>query len=371
MAEQALLKDQLGFAAIAELRQRITAVFPEFDGQAFEDKASQGLTQLELKARVSHIIDALADFLPTGFCKTARILEQLADNWVAQQPERNWTSYAAWPVIDFVSVHGLAYPQRAFAVLEKLTPLFTAEFAIRPFVEHHFELSYQQMLHWAEHKNEHVRRLASEGLRPRLPWASQLQPLRQDPTPLWPLLNKLKADPSLYVRRSVANNLNDISKDHPEQVLAVCSSWQQDNNKDINWVIRHGLRTLIKSGTKAVYPLLGFSEKPKLLDTVLRLSSENVAVGEALAFSFEFESEQVQSLVIDYRIHFVRANGTQGAKVFKWKNIQLRTHEKQRLNKQHSFKPISTRRYYPGTHGVDVLINGETVARAEFELTYR
>lgn len=369
MAEQTLLKDQLGFAAIAELCQRITAVFPEFDGQGFEDKALKGLTQLELKARVSHIIDALAVFLPTGFCETARILEQLANNWLSHQPERNWTSYAAWPVIDFVSVYGLAYPQRAFALLEKLTPLFTAEFAIRPFLHQHFELSYEQMLHWAEHKNEHVRRLASEGLRPRLPWASQLQSLRQDPTPLWPLLNKLKADPSLYVRRSVANNLNDISKDHPEQVLAVCKRWQQDKNKDTDWVIRHGLRTLVKVGAKAVYPLLGFSEVPKLLDTTLRLSTDNVAMGEALAFSFEFESEQVQSLVIDYRIHFVRANGTHGAKVFKWKNIRLQAHEKQRLNKHHSFKPISTRRYYPGTHSVDVLINGETVARAEFELT--
>jgi len=370
MAEKALLKEQLGFAAIAELRQRIIAVFPEFNGQAFEEKALKGLTQLELKARVSHIIDALADFLPAGFCETARILEQLADNWVAQQPERNWTRYAAWPVIDYVSVYGLAYPQRAFALLEKLTPLFTAEFAIRPFLHEHFELSYQQMLHWTEHKNEHVRRLASEGLRPRLPWASQLQSLRQDPTPLWPLLNKLRADPSLYVRRSVANNLNDISKDHPEQVLAVCNSWQQDNNKDTDWVIRHGLRTLIKSGTKAVYPLLGFSEMPKLLDTSFKLNTGSVVVGEALAFSFEFESGQAQNLVVDYCIRFVRANGTQGAKVFKWKNVRLQAHEKRHLKKQHSFKPISTRRYYPGTHSIDVLINGETMGRAEFELTH-
>lgn len=369
MAEQALLKEQLNITAIAELSERIIEVYPEFDGQAFAEKASTGLTQLELKARVSHIIDALAAFLPQDFCQTARIIEQLADNWNQQNAERNWTSYAAWPVIDYVSVYGLAYPQRAFSILEKLTPLFTAEFAIRAFVEQHFDLSYQQMLRWAEHEHEHVRRLASEGLRPRLPWAAHISTLRADPSPLWPLLNKLKADPSGYVRRSVANNLNDISKDHPEQVLAVCNNWQQDHNKDTDWVIRHGLRTLVKSGVKAVYPLLGFTVHPQLSDINLTLAVTKLAVGQSLEFKLDLVSEQFQHVVIDYRIGFARATGQQGYKVFKWKNTKLEPHQPIQLKKTHSFKPISTRRYYPGTHTIEVLLNGSIVARATFELT--
>lgn len=371
MAEQALLKDQLGFTAISELRQRITAVYPEFDGQGFEDKAGGGLEQLELKARVRHIIEALAENLPTDFCETAQILAQLAEHWSTQRPERNWNSYAAWPVIDYVGIYGLSYPQRAFSVLEKLTPLFTAEFAIRPFVDQHFDLTYQQMLRWAGHDNEHVRRLASEGLRPRLPWAAHISSLRQDPSPLWPLLDKLKADPSLYVRRSVANNLNDISKDHPDQVLAVCKSWQQQNNTHTDWVIRHGLRSLVKSGVKAVYPLLGFSKQPQLSDIKLRLDRENMMVGQSVILSLELacESNQPQHLVVDYRVGYIRADGKRGYKVFKWKNIHLQPEQSLCLKKTHSFKPVSTRQYYPGTHVIEVLINGETFAREVFELT--
>ncbi|WP_438970396.1 DNA alkylation repair protein [Methylophaga sp.] len=368
MTEQALLKNQLGDAAISELRQRISAVYPEFDGQAFEIKALSGLTQLELKARVSHLILALSAYLPDDFCETARILEPLADNWLAESKQRNWTSYIAWPVIDYVSVHGLAYPQRAFALLEKLTPLFTAEFAIRAFLNQHFDLTYQQMLRWTEHDNEHVRRLASEGLRPRLPWAAQLQLLRADPTPLWPLLEQLKADTSLYVRRSVANNLNDISKDHPDQVLAVCEKWRQADDNKTDWVIRHGLRGLVKAGEKGVYPLLGYSEMPELLNVSLSLDMAELTVGETLGINLTFESAKTQSLVLDYRISFVRADGKLSKKVFKWKNIHLETQERVCFRKAHSFKAITTRRYYPGTHYIDVLVNGETLARAAFDL---
>jgi 3-methyladenine DNA glycosylase AlkC len=369
MAEAALLKQQLNIDSVRQLRHLITAVFPDFDGTGFEKKAEAGLEQLELKARVNHIIQALALFLPEGFCQTARILEQIAENWPKDSQQRNWTNYAAWPLIDYVSAYGLAYPQRAFNILEKLTPLFTAEFAIRAFINDHFDLTYQQMLLWAEHPNEHVRRLASEGLRPRLPWATQLTFLRQDPAPLWPLLEKLKSDKSLYVRRSVANNLNDISKDHPEQVMALCRRWQRDNNQTTDWIIRHGLRTLIKTGVKAVYPLLGYSDQPCVIQPSLTLSKGFLSVGETLSFFLEFESGQSQRLLVDYRIGFVRADNKLGQKVFKWKNINLVAGERCRMQKSHAFKPLSTRHYKTGTHTIEALINGEVVARTEFQLT--
>lgn len=368
MAEVALLKDQLGPVAVQQLSELIKVVYPAFDRRAFENRVNHQLQQLELKARVSHVIAALADNLPAGFCETARILEAVADTWPTGQ-KRNWTSFTAWPLIDYVGIYGLDYPQWAFVLLEKLTPLFTAEFAIRPFLDRHFELTHQQMLRWTEHDNEHVRRLASEGIRPRLPWAGQLPALRQDPAPIWPILDKLKADPSLYVRRSVANNLNDISKDHPDLVVEVCRRWQQLGNKDTDWLIRHGLRTLVKTGHPDVYPLLGFSAQPAIKVVNLALTASQIRLGETLEFKLELETRKPERLVVDYRIGFKRADGQLGWKVFKWKNIETQAATPLMLQKSQVFKPLSTRQYYPGTHQLECLINGQVVARGEFDLS--
>lgn len=369
MADVTPLKSHLGPAAIRQLADLLKAVYPDFQQQYFEEKANDGLEQLELKARVNHVISILAEVLPQGFCETARILYDVADSWPSVEQERNWSSYTAWPLIDFVGIYGINYPQRAFDVLEKLTPLFTAEFAIRPFLTKHFDLTHQQLLRWTEHDNEHVRRLASEGIRPRLPWASQLPALKEDPSPIWPILDKLKTDSSLYVRRSVANNLNDISKDHPEAVLAVCRQWQQLANQNTDWLIRHGLRTLVKSGYAEVYPLLGFSEKPDMSLVELTLSSTTVKLGERLEWNLMLQTAEPKKLVVDYRIGFMRADGRLGWKVFKWKNIETQANNPLTLFKSQTFKPLSTRRYYPGTHQLDCLINGQVVARAAFDLS--
>lgn len=368
MADNAQLKEQLGPAAVAQLADLLETVYPGFERQVFIDKAAYQLQPLELKARVNHVIEALAATLPAGFFETARILEAVADSWPAE-PGRNWTSYAAWPLIDYVSVAGLNYPQRAFNVLEKLTPLFTAEFAIRPFLERHFDLTHQQLLRWTGHDNEHVRRLASEGIRPRLPWARQIPALREEPAPIWPILDRLKTDPSLYVRRSVANNLNDISKDHPQTVLAICHQWQQLGHRDTDWLIRHGLRTLVKTGHPEVYPLLGFSQQPAISSINLSLDSSEVTLGQTLALKLELETEKPQRLVVDYRVGFRRADDRLSWKVFKWKDIATQTNTTLTLHKRHAFKSLSSRQYYPGNHRIECLINGEVVARSEFELS--
>lgn len=369
MAELTPLKEHLGPAAIQQLAELLKAVYPAFRQQDFEARATAQLEQLELKARVSHVISALADTLPAGFCDTARILNHVAERWPAAAQDRNWSSYAAWPLIDFVGVYGLDYPQRAFELFEKLTPLFTAEFAIRPFLLKHFDLTYQQMLRWTEHDHEHVRRLASEGIRPRLPWAQQLPALRQDPSLLFPLLDKLKTDPSLYVRRSVANNLNDISKDHPQMVLEICREWQKLANKDTDWLIRHGLRTLVKTGHPEVYPLLGFSETLDIRQSCLALTTTAIKLGDSLEWTLSLQTAAPKKLVLDYRIGFLRADGRQSWKVFKWKNIETQAHTPLTLHKSQCFKPLSTRRYYPGTHRIECLLNGQVVARETFELS--
>ncbi len=368
MSEQTALKAQLGQAAVAQLARLLHSVYPDFDKPGFIKQANEGLEALELKDRVRHLIAVLAAHLPAGFCETARILEQLAESWPVQ-PQGQWNSFTAWPLIDYVSVYGLNYPQRAFAVLEKLTPLFTAEFAIRPFLQQHFELTHQQMLRWTRHDNEHVRRLASEGIRPRLPWAQQLPDLRRDPAPIWPILEALKTDPGLYVRRSVANNLNDISKDHPEAVMTRCREWQQLQNKHTDWLINHGLRTLVKSGRAEVYPLLGFSEKPLIKAVELQLSETQIKLGDSLQLKLTLTTRRAERLVVDYRIGFRRADGKLSWKVFKWKNIKTQANVPLIFTKNQLFKSLATRRYYAGEHLVECLINGQVTARAEFNLS--
>ncbi|MTI64587.1 DNA alkylation repair protein [Methylophaga sp.] len=368
MAEQTPLKTQLGPAAVEQLAAALKSVYPDFDAQGFISQANHHLDELELKGRVRHLIAVLAAHLPCGFCETARILEQVAEAW-PEQPQGQWSSFTAWPLIDYVSVYGLDYPQRAFSLLEKLTPLFTAEFAIRSFLNRHFELTHQQLLQWTRHDNEHVRRLASEGIRPRLPWAQQLPALRKDPTPIWLILEALKTDPSLYVRRSVANNLNDISKDHPEAVMMRCREWQQLQHKNTDWLISHGLRTLVKSGRAEVYPLLGFSDKPVITAIGLQLSETQIKLGDALRLTLTLTTQESERLVVDYRIGYRRADGRLGWKVFKWKNIRTQGGEPLTLTKSQTFKPLSTRRYYPGEHLVECLINGQMAARAGFQLS--
>lgn len=368
MAEQTALKAQLGPVAVEQLAQVLQSVYPDFDQQGFISQANHQLEVLELKDRVRHLIAALAVHLPEGFCETARILERVAEAW-PESPQGQWSSFTAWPLIDYVSVYGLNHPQRAFVLLEALTPLFTAEFAIRPFLDQHFELTHQQLLRWTRHDNEHVRRLASEGIRPRLPWAQQLPALRRDPAPIWPILEALKTDSSLYVRRSVANNLNDISKDHPEAVMARCREWLQLQNKNTDWLINHGLRTLVKNGRAEVYPLLGFSDKPELKALELQLSETRLKLGASLQFTLTLTTAQAERLVVDYRIGFRRADGGLSWKVFKWKNIKTQADTPLTLKKSQSFKPLSTRRYYPGEHLVECLVNGQVAARAGFELS--
>lgn len=366
MAEQ--LKNKLNTAAVHELGSLIDSVWPDFAMTDFIEAASLKLDELELKARADYLAKTLHVYLPHDYVDAINILLKAAES-LRDERFSGWAHYLAWPLIDYVALYGIDHLHVSFAALEKLTPLFTGEFASRFFLLAHFEETYAQMLKWAEHENEHVRRLASEGIRPRLPWAPQLTDLRDDPTPIWPILEKLKGDHSLYVRCSVANNINDISKDHPQMVIDICSEWKQAASQNINWVIRHGLRSLVKQGNANVYPLLGFSQSVDIEQPLLRLSHSRLLLGQTLVLDFRLRSKQAQYVVLDYRIRFVGAAGKMTReKVFKWKNIRLAEGEYLQMQKRHTLQKISTRKYYPGIHEVECLLNGQCIARASFEL---
>lgn len=368
MAEMNLMKDGLGPASIERMANSIARVLPDFDVAGFVAEACEGLDTLELKARVHHLMGVLHRFYRLPFPSLATLLADLPQVWDAGDPDDPIRGFAAWPVIDYVSAYGLDYPELALPLLARLTPLFSAEFAIRPFIERYPEQSMATLQDWTQNADEHVRRLASEGCRPRLPWGAQLKAFRENPAPILPVLEALKADSSLYVRRSVANNLNDISKDHPGITLDLCRQWQRLENAHTDWLIKHGLRGLIKQGDPEVFPLLGFSAEPQVQVRKLTLDSRCVVLGDNLEFALELHTpERDEHVVVDYAIHFVKASGRTQPKVFKLKDVRIAAGQTLTIKKQHALKAMTTRRYYPGAHVLALHINGREVARQSFD----
>jgi 3-methyladenine DNA glycosylase AlkC len=370
MSEQQLMKEGLGEDAIARIANVLSTIVDDFPSGSFKEAALSSLEELELKQRVDHLIIVLAKFLPTDFNLAVAILLQVKQHWDWGDENDALSTFAAWPLIDYVAVYGLDEPESALKILKEMTSLFSAEFAIRPFITQHYELTYQQALLWCSDPDEHVRRLASEGFRPRLPWGIRLNQFCEDPKAIFPILEQLKDDPSLYVRKSVANNLNDISKDNPDDVIKICQRWGKSESSERQFIIRQALRTLVKSGRPEVFPLLGYTVDPKIELRELSFNEDCIKLGNVLEFSVELESKskQIQSMVLDYVVHHVKANGTTTAKVFKWKNITLQPEQNVQLKKSHPFKSITTRKYYTGTHSIELQINGKAITKADFEL---
>lgn len=368
VAKQSLMKDGLGLAAVRRISDGLLAAGAQFDTQQFQHEALTGIESLELKQRVQHLVKVMANYLPRDFEQTAIILGQIRNHWDEGNPNDNLRSFAAWPIIDYVADYGINTPETSLRLLRYLTPMYSAEFAIRTFLIRHPELTYHEMMLWCLDPDEHVRRLASEGIRPRLPWGFQLKQYIRHPEPVIALLDNLIDDPSDYVRRSVANNLNDISKDHPDLVIETCQRWLAKDVPARQWIVRHGTRTLVKAGHPAVFPLLGYSRNPRLKLSAVHLTPSQIQLGEAINISIEVTAEHEQRIVIDYAIHFVKASGQTAPKVFKWKNLHLKAGETIVLSKKHPIKAISTRKYYPGKQYLEILVNGQTKANASFGL---
>ncbi len=344
------MKDGLGADAVARISGSLLRTMPGFPVEDFSAQAMDGILDLELKDRVKHLVGVLHDYLPADFAETAGILVGLKDNWVAGDPDDNYRGFAAWPVIDYIGEHGLSHPQEALAALRELTPFFSAEFAIRPFIIRHPDITLRYLHEWTDDPDEHVRRLVSEGSRPRLPWGQQLPAIIADPSANLELLEKLKDDRSEYVRRSVANHLSDISKDHPDTVVAVCRRWQKGAGPERLWIIRHATRTLVKAGHPAVFGLLGFTDKPRLELESLSLSRQAIRLGESVEFSLCLKShgDVPQRVVLDYAVHHVKANGKTSPKVFKLRTLEIAPGATAEIVKRHAIRPITTRQVLPG-----------------------
>ena len=369
-------KNLINADTVREASRHLQRAWPGFDAARFETLALQGLADLEFKARAMHLCDALVATRPANFDRAAAVIEAALappgegdDLSGLRSGPQGLAGWVVWPLGEFVVRRGADAPQRALQTLHALTQRHTAEWAVRPFIERHPEIAFATLAAWSSDASAHVRRLASEGSRPRLPWGAQLKELIRDPSPTLPLLRALQDDPSAYVRRSVANHLNDIAKDHPQLIVQWLHEHLPDAPAPRRALLKHACRTLIKQGHPQVLKAWGLGA-PLRGEATLALAPKTLAVGEVLQLAVQLRSSaaRAQTLVIDYAVHHVKASGATTPKVFKGWTLQLGAGEQLTLNKRHSMRAVTTRRYHPGRHEVDLRINGQVLARAYFRL---
>jgi len=359
------LKNLLHPGLVRDMAGHVLRAAPDFDAARFTRLATDGMETLELMQRAERIKDAFTQTLPADYATAAGILR----NALPQENTPGLSGWALLPVNQFVSEHGLGHFDLSLSLLKALTPHFTAEFGIRRFINAEQDRALTEISGWVGDANHHVRRLASEGTRPRLPWAMRLPALVKDPAPILPILVALLDDPEDYVRRSVANSLNDIAKDHPALVAEFVERHIEGASTERRQLLRHASRTLLKKGDAKALANFGFAAA-KGIGASLTVATPVVTFGDKLGFSLTVRNEDAapQRLMIDYAIHHVKANGTLAPKVFKWRQLDLPAGASQAIDKDHAIRAITTRRYYPGTHRVEILINGAISASADFEL---
>lgn len=368
--ESTLFKDFFNEHTVLDFGEKVKATHPNFELDSFVSEVKSELSSLELKGRVQLISRSLRKHLPEPYPKAQEVLLNTLGE--ALQTDENVTDYGFgyWPIAQFIEDHGVEELEASLKGMYEITKRFSAEFAIRPFLKKYPERMFDVLREWAKDENLHVRRLVSEGTRTRLPWGMRLHFLIEDPSPVIPLLEMLRDDPELYVRRSVANNLNDLTKDHPEMVLDLLEKWSEGASEGTQWIISHALRGLVKAGNARALALLGYG-KPHVEIHDFEVSPEDIRLGEKLHIFFRLRSRSAssQNLMIDYIVHHVKANGSTSPKVFKLAKKTLAAHEEVVIEKKHHFKPVTTRVYYPGTHTIELQINGQIVAVRDFELT--
>ncbi len=346
-----------------------------FDRRAFEAAILAELGNLELKERAQLIADHVHLALPRDYAERARILAGMLhpdDEGQADQPSdgEGICGWGVMPLTMVVGQHGVDDFDRSMSLLREMTKRSSSEFGVRYFLLADQDRALKIMGGWITDANRHVRRLVSEGSRPRLPWAMQLPRLMDDPTPTLPILRALRDDREEYVRRSVANHLNDIAKDHPDLIGRLAGAWMRGADRKREKLIRHACRTLIKQGHADALAAFGLGP-PDLVLEALVIETPRVTYGDALRFSASLRSsaKETQDLVVDYVVHFQKANGQLAGKVFKWTKVKLAPGEVRGLQRAHPIRPITTRRYYAGQQVLSLRINGRDFGEGQFRLT--
>jgi len=353
---------------INSLALNILIFYPSFNINSFTNQIfNSSWKNLELKQRMRHISTIIGIFIPLSYKKQISILINVYKyNQKTLGNRKDKLGLENLIYSDFVQVYGLDDFITSMFAIEYFTINSSAEFAIREFILKYEDKTIAQMKIWTKSQNEHLRRLASEGCRPRLPWANSLVKYIKDPSIVLEILELLQNDTSLYVKKSVANNLNDISKDHPNIVINIAKKWY-GQNEDKNWIIKHATRTLLKQGNLEVLQIFGYIPKQNIKIIDFNMNSY-VKIGTNIEFSFNLKSKYILGkLRIEYSIDFVRLNNKSNNKVFFITQKEFTTNI-HKINKKHSFKLINTRKYYNGIHNINIIINGIIVHKQKFNL---
>lgn len=322
----------------------------------------------ELKERVKHTAKVLHKFMPADFEQAAGYIQKITHIKLNEKNAGN--TFALMFLPDYIENYGINHFSTSIKTMELVTQLISCEFAVRPFFIKHHDKMMRQTLLWSKHKNHHVRRLASEGCRPRLPWGMAVPAITKNPQQVLPVLENLKNDESEYVRRSVANNLNDIAKTHPAIVITVAKKWK-GISRETDALIRHSCRTLLKKGDATILNYFGLHNDAKIQLRDFKIINPKIKVGDYLSFSFVVKNgtDKTKAIRLEYAIYFLRQNGAQSKKVFKISERNFKSSETAAINKKQSFKIITTRKYYAGKQKISVIINGHEKAAGDFLLS--
>ena len=345
---------------IHQLGDTIQQVYPDFDKEKFICLIYDGTWETkELKEKMRHVTRCLFETLPKDYPEALEILTKIAPSF---------RSFDAMVFPDYVECYGLDDWDLSLPALAFFTKYASSEFAVRPFLARDPERAIATMRVWAEDEDPHVRRLASEGCRPRLPWAMALPVFKKDPSLLLAILEKLKNDESEHVRKSVANNLNDISKDHPELVLDICERWY-GHTKNTDWIVKHACRGMLKAGNQRALLLFGFADPTHISVENLTLDKQTLFIGEDLHFIFELRinTKDPCKVRLELGVYYVKAKGKLSRKVFHIREDSFDPGS-HLISRKRSFENQSTRKHYAGEHQISIIVNGVEMAKASFEL---
>jgi len=359
--ERKALKEIFNQHRFRLIAREVAFVWPDFDSERFLRLGLRDLAHLTLLQRLRNVTVALGETLPQDYSQALDILYKLAP-----RVERGFVSLF---LPDFVGQYGQKNFESSMNALKVFTKLGSAEFAVREFLRSDLSKTLAVMKTWSVDKDEHVRRLASEGSRPRLPWSFRLPAIIEDPELTLPILENLARDPSLYVRKSVANHLNDVSKDHPEWLLNTMERWPLDHPSP-TWIAKRALRSLVKAGHPRALLQVGASSKVDIAVSLFDVTPDCLSLGDTLTLSVTLQSlsDEPQRLVVDYRVHYVKKAGNTSAKVFKMKELTLEPHGQASFMRRQLIKDFTTRTHYSGAHLVELIVNGKCAGQRKFEL---
>ncbi|HZL93343.1 MAG TPA: hypothetical protein VFB99_06850 [Vicinamibacterales bacterium] len=330
------------------------------------------MDELELLDRGKHIAAALGEHLPPAYPAAIDVL--LRSLGPAHETDElvgvGMAPFFYLPHVLFVAERGLEHFELSLRAQYELTQRFSAESSIRPYIAREPERTFAFLRDCARDNNAHVRRLASEGTRLRLPWAMRVSWLDENPERVVELLELLKDDAASVVRRSVANNLNDLGKLHPQLLIETCAAWLDGASLERRALVEHALRSAVKRGEAGALKLLGFGNKPSVAIEDVRFQPQKVAIGGRVAVRFTLRStaRMAQDLLVDLAVHFVKMNGKISPKVFKLRRLDLPARGRMELQAKVSLAVHTTRKPRPGTHVVDVLVNGVAMRVGAFEV---